>query len=101
MAAANIENFSVCRFVMLSILLQCRCRTFGKRCACAEMAENSAGFKRGNAKRCRDAGKRKGDFTQRRKDRKGAKAGQMLRARLCVFAIFAPLREIFFSDVYR
>ena len=39
-------------------------------------------------------------FTQRRKDRKDAKAGQMLRARqkhlarLCVFAIFAPLREI-------
>jgi len=29
-------------------------------------------------------------FTQRRKD---AKAGQMLQARLCVFAIFAPLRE--------
>jgi len=37
----------------------------------------------------------KGNFTQRRKDRKGAKAGQMLRARLCVFAIFASLREIF------
>jgi len=32
-------------------------------------------------------------FTQRRKDRKDAKAGQMVRARLCVFAIFASLRE--------
>ncbi len=35
----------------------------------------------------------KGFFTQRRKDRKGAKAGQMLQACLCVFATFAPLRE--------
>jgi len=33
------------------------------------------------------------NFTQRRKDRKDAKAGQMLQARLCVFAIFASLRE--------
>src|SRR6185369_617481 len=32
-------------------------------------------------------------LTQRRKDRKDAKAGQMLRARLCAFAIFASLRE--------
>ena len=34
------------------------------------------------------------NFTQRRKDRKDAKAGQMLQARLCVFAIFASLREL-------
>src|SRR6185369_137479 len=36
-----------------------RCRTFGKRCSCLELAEKSVGFKRGNAKRCRDDGKRK------------------------------------------
>jgi len=42
-----------------------------------------------------------GVFTQRRKDRKDAKAGQILRASLCVFAIFAPLRELYldFGDV--
>jgi len=35
-------------------------------------------------------------FTQRRKDRKDAKAGQMLQASLCASAIFAPLRENYF-----
>jgi hypothetical protein len=34
-------------------------------------------------------------FTQRRKVSKDAKAEQMLRTRLCVFAYFAPLREIY------
>ena len=38
-------------------------------------------------------------LTQRRKDRKDAKAGQMLRARLCVFAIFASLRETLFETL--
>src|SRR5689334_685535 len=33
------------------------------------------------------------DFTQRRKDRKDAKARSMHLTRLCVFAIFASLRE--------
>jgi len=32
-------------------------------------------------------------FTQRRKDRKGAKARPKHLTSLCVFAIFAPLRE--------
>jgi hypothetical protein len=32
-------------------------------------------------------------FTQRRKDRKDAKARPNHLTRLCVFAIFAPLRE--------
>ena len=36
-------------------------------------------------------------FTQRRKDRKGAKARPNHLTRLCVFAIFAPLREILSS----
>ena len=34
-------------------------------------------------------------FTQRRKDLKDAKAGQIS---LCVFAIFAPLREPYFDQ---
>jgi hypothetical protein len=34
-------------------------------------------------------------FTQRRKDRKDAKAGQILRASLCVLAIFAALCELY------
>jgi hypothetical protein len=34
-------------------------------------------------------------FTQRRKDRKDAKAHVKHLTRLCVFAIFAPLREHF------
>ena len=44
------------------------------------------------------------DFTQSRKDRKDAKAGQILQAfpkhltRLCVFAIFASLREPLFLN---
>src|SRR6185369_6898318 len=37
------------------------------------------------------------DFTQRRKDRKDAKARPMHLTRLCVFAIFASLREKFSS----
>src|SRR6185369_3995423 len=37
---------------------------------------------------------RKKYFTQRRKDRKGAKAGQMFRARLSLWRAFAPLRSL-------
>jgi hypothetical protein len=34
-------------------------------------------------------------FTQRRKDRKDAKAGQIPGRAFAIFAIFAPLRETF------
>ena len=57
--------------------------------ACGDLAERAIERKRIDALDW--------SFTQRRKDRKGAKAAQAL-TRLCVFAIFAPLRENYFTN---
>ena len=68
-----------------------RCRVFGKRRACAETAEKWGCFAGGNAKRCRDDGKRKRNFS--RKDAKAQRRPQGLRERLRLLCAFASLRE--------